>query len=385
MTERAVCPFIGGSIMKRYCTFAIAFLLLFLGAGCAKNDQVPDKVDTIVLESHPWEHGKQWDINALMNDLDAGGIWEMRYSNEDTLYLLAFRRDENKDGKLKMTVLRFNTNNNSVEVVYENRHSTDGANRMEVRHMSDGMDVVFSGQVILFIGDEGTEAFELADAYKRDARYSPAARQLVFVDPSHFDLHRFDIISEVDTVLYESNVPSDSGERRIPYLPYFNNDGTQILFQEIGETALHFKALILCDIAGNVLQKIHEEQFGESIYHFWNREHFLTFQSTDQPGAAKTVIHRYDQTGQKVLSIGIDQFIDGNLIRIAQESDILSFIASKEAGDAFGTVNLITGEVRELYQSASWLYQSAISPSGSKIVWIEDGMMREATIPTLLD
>ena len=375
--------------MKIIRIFACVAALVFLGLqGCSQGN-AGGMSDTSEIKAPAGDttEDSQNETSEPSQDFSA-----VCYLDETTVYLRGFYNGEN--ALRESIVARYDTVSGEVKVVQRNSEAMDGMENMTAARAENGEETVFTGGAFLGVkNNEAVRYSKLEQQYLRDAFYNFPSDKLAYVDNRTFDLMLLDCGTEKSTVLYKAS-EDKNGAVNMTYKPIINAEGSKVLFQRVIGNALMYDSVACCDTAGKILFETGEiERISDVLYTYWCKNGFCTVQTTDVSEKTKsgelTVITLYSDEGKVIKTTELECALAYNLLAAATANPYLPFSVYNDKLNSNGIrcyslaiVNPETGEAYIVRDTEEIIDGQDISPSGSKIVWIENGGIQELDLQT---
>ena len=309
-------------------------------------------------------------IENVLEKMGATILLKMQYIDSHHVYITAtnndFSQENAPENSSEHIVAHIDTLTGDITVQYRGFHANSLNDSLNVSILKDRTHVIFTGKVLLYIKDNQVESIPIDEYYNREAALHIQTNQLAYVHPTTFELHINDLTDGKDFSVYQ--IPDE--QSKMVHNPRFNQEGTSILFQQVGSSTVSYKKLILSDLTGNITKEIDMEIVSDAMYHFWTQNGFARmYQYEDTPA---TIFH-YNLEGEMVGKIEFDAFIPANVYPINNQKNIM-LLPSYDYVDEYSSLQLIdfnTHSSKELYKTEKIITDAALSPDGEQVIWLE--------------
>ena len=326
--------------------------------------------------------------NDILKQLNATQLEQVRYLDENTAYIFAFYFDDNVDlgtGKGEGILARYKIDSNEVKVLHRQRMSIDAGQELKVEAVADGSVVVFNGWGVYSVFEDDTvEYTELEERFRETPFLDIQNKRLAYADKI-FDRNTGETI-----ILYPSIFKEYEGGRGYSsegaFLPKISPNGERVMFQHVFGGGMGFKRIICTDLKGKQIFKTEEiERISSELHMGWLQDKINTVQNRDTHSNAdddySSLFTLYDEAGKLEKRFEISTPIGLMQQTPNNSSNKVSFYFNdyqiKKWDCSLGIVDFDTGSAKEVYRSPNIIVSHDLSPSGEKLIWLEQNALCE--------
>lgn len=352
----------------RISAFCLAGIIMLTGCSeqsVSQNQEMSEPSDSAMIEID------------LLEAMDATNIEYLEPIDEDTVYLIAAKRDKSLPQR-ELVYGVCNLNDKSVSVIHRAFVPIDWAYNISVARQGQTVDM-FTGQQSLVIEDGVLVSAENVSEGKYEVYVDLKNDKMVYTEGQPPSLFFSDVSGggavQIDTY---QEIKDKEGKDAVlyPYNPKLQEG--KILYGVTKDDTSLYQTVRIADTTGTILAETSQLKIrADYLDLLWNGNGFMTLESTDvyekSLNGMATVIVQYDSLAKELTETAFEGMAISCQRKIYPGSPLYAFGYQNNDIKGVAVYNIPLNQAYFIQSVEGHVISPTTTPSGSRIIWAANG------------